>query len=59
MLSNSDKALVVKEQVSIMDFLSRLGFHPKKTHGNEAMYISMVRDSDTNPSFSVNEKLGV
>jgi len=58
MLSNSDKALVVKEQVSMMDFLSRLGFHPKKTHGDEAMYISMLRDSDTNPSFSVNEKLG-
>ncbi|NQX54448.1 hypothetical protein HQN86_12555 [Pedobacter panaciterrae] len=58
MLSNSDKALVVKEQVSMMDFLSRLGFHPKKTYGNEAMYISMVRDSDANPSFSVNEKLG-
>lgn len=58
MLSNSEKSREIKEQVSLMDFLARLRFHPKKTHGNEAMYISMFRDSNTNPSFSVNEKLG-
>ncbi|NRF37567.1 toprim domain-containing protein [Pedobacter foliorum] len=58
MLSNSEKACEIKRQVSLMNFLAKLGFHPKKTHGNEAMYISMIRESDTKPSFSVNEKLG-
>lgn len=58
MLSISDKAREVKEQVSITDFLSRLGHHPKRSSGNRSMYISMVRNSDTDASFSVNESLG-
>lgn len=58
MLSISEKAQEIKGQVSMINFLSRLAFHPKKTHSNELMYISMLRDSDTNPSFNVNEKLG-
>lgn len=55
----SDKAREVKEQVSMIEFLARLGFHPHGKPAKETMYISMLRDSDTNASFSVNEKLGV
>lgn len=54
----TEKARAVKEQISITDFLARLGHHPKRTKGYESMYISMVRDSDTDASFSVNEQLG-
>lgn len=54
----TEKAREVKEQISITDFLARLGHHPTRTKGYESMYISMVRDSDTDASFSVNEKLG-
>ncbi|MEJ2880406.1 hypothetical protein [Pedobacter sp. GR22-6] len=54
----TEKAKVLKEQISFTDFLSRLGYEPKRTKGHESMYISMVRDSDTDASFSVNEKLG-
>jgi hypothetical protein len=52
-------ATQIKEQVSLVDLLSRLGFQPLRTSGRELLYISMIRDSDTNPSFSVNEQLGV
>jgi len=55
----TEKAREVREQTSITDFLSRLGHQPKRTKGHESMYISMIRDSDTDASFSVNEKLGV
>lgn len=58
MNSLTEKAREVKEQISFTEFLSRLGHHPKRTKGYESMYISMVRDSDTDASFSVNEKLG-
>jgi hypothetical protein len=49
----------IKEQVSLVDLLSRLGFQPLRTAGRELLYLSMIRDSDTNPSFSVNNNLGV
>jgi hypothetical protein len=49
----------IKEQVSLVDLLSRLGFQPLRTTGRESLYISMIRDSDINPSFSVNDTLGV
>jgi hypothetical protein len=52
-------ATQIKEQVSLVDLLARLGFQPQRTTGRELLYLSMIRDSDTNPSFSVNEKLGV
>jgi DNA primase len=49
----------IKEQVSLVELLARLGFHPVRPAGREAQYYSMLRDSDTTPSFSVNDKLGV
>jgi len=52
------KAKDVKDTYSIVDLLSHLGYEPAKRVGNETLYLSMLRDSDTTPSFSVNEKRG-
>jgi len=52
------KASDVKEQVSLVDLLARLGFQPLRKSGKETIYLSMLRDSDTTPSFSVNDKMG-
>ena len=49
----------IKENVSIVELLARLGFQPVPKHGREKMYISMLRDNDTSPSLSVNEELGL
>ncbi|MBE9599886.1 toprim domain-containing protein [Pedobacter sp. MC2016-24] len=49
----------IKDQVSIVGLLARLGFQPKRTSGKEVMYLSMLRESDTTPSFCVNDQLGV
>jgi len=49
----------LKEQASLVDLLNRLGYQPVPKRGREKMYISMLRDNDTNPSFSVNDELGV
>lgn len=48
----------IKEHVSLVDFLNRLGYRPEKRTGNEQLYLSMLRDSDTTPSFFVNDKQG-
>lgn len=52
------KAKELKDNVSMVDFLSRLGYEPVKQIRGEHMYLSMLRDSDTTPSFSVNDKAG-
>jgi len=49
----------LKDQASLVDFLARLGHQPVKKHGKEKMYISILRENDTKPSFSVNDDLGV
>jgi hypothetical protein len=49
----------LKEQGSIVELLSRLGYQPVPKRGRERMYYSMLRDNDTQPSFSVNDDLGV
>lgn len=49
----------LKEQASIVDLLARLGYQPVKKSGKEHFYLSMLRDSDTQPSMSVNDQLGV
>lgn len=49
----------IKEQVSLVDLLTSLGHEPAKRAGRELIYISMLRDSDTKPSFSVNKELNV
>ncbi len=60
MITNQQiKASDVKEQVSIADLLLRLGFQPQRNTGKELHYYSMLRDTDTTPSFMVNDKLAV
>lgn len=52
-------ASAIKEQVSLVGLLERLGFSPFRRSGKELFYLSMLRDSDTKPSFTVNEELNV
>ncbi|WEA00740.1 toprim domain-containing protein [Mucilaginibacter sp. SJ] len=58
-MSNLLTAKEIKEQLSLVNLLARLGFHPVPKKGKEKMYISMIRDNDVNPSFAVNDDLGV
>jgi len=58
-MANLLTASELKEQGSLVDLLSRLGYQPVPKRGREKMYISMLRKDDTNPSFSVNDELGV
>ena len=48
----------IKETVSIVDFLQRLGFEPKRKSGQEFFYLSPIRESDSDPSFTVNDIQG-
>jgi len=56
---NTINATDIKEQVCLVDLLARLGHRPVKAAGRELLYISPLRDAETRPSFSVNQKLGV
>lgn len=58
-MSNFLDANELREQVSLAGLLTRLGYYPARTSGQEQLYISMLRDSDTNPSLAVNDGLGV
>jgi hypothetical protein len=49
----------LKESASIVSLLEKLGYQPVPKRGRETMYVSMLRDNDTSPSLSVNDKLGV
>ena len=48
----------IKEKVSLCDFLSSLGFEPMKKSGSDFFYLSPIRNTDTNPSFAVNNETG-
>jgi hypothetical protein len=58
-MSNFLNVKELKEQASIVDLLSKLGYKPVKKNGREQFYYSMLRNTDTKPSFSVNDELGV
>ncbi len=49
----------LKAKASLVELLTKLGFQPVPRRGRELMYISMLRDNDRQPSFSVNDQLGV
>jgi DNA primase len=49
----------LKQNASISELLGRLGYQPQRKRGNELFYLSMLRDNDTKPSFTVNDGLGV
>lgn len=42
----------------MLTLLAAIGYRPVKKTGNEHLFLSPLRDSDTTPSFSVNETLG-
>jgi len=42
----------------MLALLAAIGYQPVKKAGNEHLFLSPLRDSDTTPSFSVNETLG-
>ena len=48
----------IKENASMLALLAAIGYQPVKKTGNEHLFLSPLRDSDTTPSFSVNEGLG-
>ncbi|WP_104382182.1 toprim domain-containing protein [Sphingobacterium sp. HMA12] len=48
----------IKDEVSLVDFLARLGHHPSRKSGKELFYSSMLRKENT-PSLCVNEQLDV
>ena len=50
-------AAEIKQQISIVDVLNRLGYEPIRKSGKELLYLSMLRDSDSKPSFCVNNEL--
>jgi hypothetical protein len=54
----SIQAREIKDTVSIVDLLSRLGYEPVKIHGQESKYFSMLH-TETIPSFYVKDQLGV
>lgn len=58
-MKNKISARWVKDNISIVDLLTGLGFEPPKPVGKERKYISMLRDTDTDASFSVDEKKNV
>jgi hypothetical protein len=58
-ISNLLSAKELKEKASITDLLSKLGYQPLRKSGKEQIYLSMLRDSDTKPSFAVNDELGM
>lgn len=49
----------IREETDLVTLLSKLGYQPLKRSAGELFYLSMLRDSDTMPSFCVNEKLGI
>lgn len=49
----------LKATGSIIGLLDRLGYRPVPAQGRETMYLSMLRNNDTHPSFSVNDTQGV
>jgi hypothetical protein len=54
----AQKAREIKDTVSMIDFLGRLGFHPVGKPSRETKYLSPLRNSDTDASFSVNDAKG-
>lgn len=48
----------IRDQVSLVDLLARLGYRPVKTSGDEQFYLSMLRQARS-ACFIVNDKLGV
>jgi hypothetical protein len=57
-MTNYLNAKELKEQASIVDLLTRLGYHPQKQSEKEQYYSSILRLDDRTPSFCVDDRLG-
>jgi hypothetical protein len=57
-MTNYLKAKELKEQASLVDLLTQLGFKPVRKSGKEHIYRSMLREDDRTPSFTVDDQLG-
>jgi len=59
MQNNRISAKNIKERVSIVELLTRLGYQPARKTGGQHYYHSMLRDDDLGkPSLAVNDKKG-
>jgi hypothetical protein len=47
----------IREQVSLSMLLSKLGYQPAKSSGDEKLYLNVLRDTDTSPTFAINTQL--
>lgn len=58
-MKNSEALLCNQaNEIDLVDYLARLGFAPKKNHGNDYWYLSPLRKENT-ASFKVNRKLNL
>ncbi len=57
-MENNKFNCVEANRIDLVDFLSNLGYTPKKVRNNDYWYLSPLRDEKT-PSFKVNRKLNV
>lgn len=48
----------IKQNISIVDLLQKIGIEPRKLRSGEHWYLSPIRSSDTDASFSVNDIKG-
>lgn len=59
-MSNFIPISELKDQISLSFFLAKLGYQPTSgSTGKEKKYLSMLRDSDTDPSFTVDDEKGL
>ncbi|WPU95759.1 toprim domain-containing protein [Mucilaginibacter sabulilitoris] len=58
-MTNFIDVQVLRDSISLVELLARLGYEPFKKSGKELMYFSMLRSAENTPSLCVNEELGV
>ncbi len=49
----------IREQVPLSMLLLRLGYQPAKSSGDEQLYLNVLRDTETSPTFAINTRLGM
>ena len=47
----------VREQITLDMLLSRLGYQPAKSFGDEQLYLNVLRDAEPSPTFAINTRL--
>ena len=57
MITTFLNAVSIKEQVPLSTLLSRLGYQPAKSSGDEQLYFNVLRDAETRPTFAINTQL--